>query len=275
MTDKPNLPQHPTADWLTIDDPWVGLRAFTPARIALGRSGSSMPTREVLKISLAHAMARDAVHRPLDAEGLERRLAASGWNHIRVSSRAGNRGSYLVRPDLGRRLDPASAKRLQDFINARRPPELVFVVGDGLSPLAVDRYAVALLDATRTLLGAATEVPVVIAEQARVALGDEVAESLGARLVAVVIGERPGLSSQDSLGVYLTYAPRIGTPDSRRNCISNIRAEGLVIPAAAAKLAWFITTALSRGMTGVSLKDESGNPSVPPGHGSTLKFPSE
>lgn len=258
MSEKPTPPLAALPAKPISDDPWGELKAFTPARIALGRSGAGMPTREVLKISLAHALARDAVHRPLDTDGLEARLSASGWHPVRVSSRAGKRDIYLARPDLGRRLHPADAEKLGDLAEARRPPEIVFVIGDGLSPLAVDRYAPALLDATRPLLSAGTDAPVVIAEQARVALGDEVAEIFGARLVAVLIGERPGLSSHDSLGVYLTYAPRIGTADSKRNCISNIRAEGLAIPAAAAKLAWFLSNALARGMTGVELKDESG-----------------
>ena len=264
MSDEKLPPQGASGSDLSIADGWTGLKRYTPARIALGRSGASMPTREVLNISLSHALARDAVHQPLDAAGLDAKLAASGWDHLHVASRAGDRSTYLVRPDLARRLDAASVESLRAKVEAKRPPDIVFVIGDGLSPLAVDRYAAELLDATRPLLPIGQDAPVVIAEQARVALGDEVAEIFGARLVVVLIGERPGLSSHDSLGIYLTHAPRIGTPDSARNCISNVRAKGLVIPAAASKLAWFIKAALDRGVTGVALKDESSAPDALP-----------
>jgi ethanolamine ammonia-lyase small subunit len=239
-----------------VADPWTMLRGLTPARIALGRAGASLPTDEVLRFGVAHALARDAVHQPLDAERLEADLRAHGFETARVHSRARDRRMYLLRPDLGRSLWPDSA----DALRARRGAgvDVCLVVADGLSSAAAQRHAVPLLAALRE---AARErwatAPVVIAEQARVALGDEIGEILGARLAAILIGERPGLSSPDSLGVYLTYAPRVGRNDGERNCISNVRPEGLPYREAARKMAWLVDAALRRRLTGVELKDES------------------
>lgn len=233
------------------EDPWLHLRSWTGARIALGRTGSSLPTAEVLRFQLAHAQARDAVHCPFQAEAMARTLAQEGYRALGVHSAAADRRSYLLRPDLGRRLDEPSRTRLQQ---APAAPELAVVVADGLSAQAVHRHALPLLAYLRQGLAADWErTPVVVASQARVALGDEVAVALRARLVAVLIGERPGLSSTDSLGIYLTWAPRIGSLDSERNCISNVRPEGLHYPEAARQLAGLVALARRLGLTGVKL----------------------
>ena len=229
-----------------LPDPWAALRAHTPARIALGRAGNSLPTKEVLAFGLAHAKSRDAVHHALDVEKLMREL---GDHHpIGVRSAAGDRATYLRRPDLGRKLDsPLSG-------NA----EVVVAIEDGLSAVAVQTHAVPLLDELKKLSERWQSVPVVVATQGRVALGDAIGERMKAKLVVVLIGERPGLSSPDSLGVYLTYAPRVGRTDAERNCISNIRPQGLGYAEAARRLDWLASAALARGVTGIGLKDESG-----------------
>ncbi len=234
------------------------LRHLTPARVALGLAGASLPTKALLEFALDHARARDAVHAAFDADGLIEGLAGLGLNPIRVSSRAPGRKDYLARPDLGRRLDDDSKARLTS--HPGRPGGLVIVIGDGLSPGAVNTHAMALL---RKLLpqvavdgiGVARAVA---ATGARVALGDEIGEMLGSRMTVMLIGERPGLSAADSLGVYLTFAPSVGTTDERRNCVSNIHGAGLGYDEAAAKIAWLIREGLARGLTGISLKDESG-----------------
>ncbi|MCJ2053528.1 ethanolamine ammonia-lyase subunit EutC [Methylobacterium sp. J-070] len=235
---------------------WARLAALTPARIGLGRAGSGLPTREVLRFGLDHAQARDAVHAPLDSEALARDIAALGFPTLSVASRAPDRAAYLRRPDLGRRLDPADRAALK---GPKRASDLAIVVADGLSARAVHANAAPLLAAFGPLAERAAWrlAPVVIARQARVALGDEIGEALGARAVAVLIGERPGLSSPDSLGIYLTFGPRPGRSDAERNCISNVRAAGLPHDLAAFRLAWLLTRALSLGLTGVALKDES------------------
>lgn len=240
-----------------IVQPWQALRRHTPARIALGRCGVSQPTAPQLAFQLAHAQARDAVHRQLDIEPLERGLAALGLATLRLHSAAADRPIYLQRPDLGRRLDEASQQRL-----AARPrgtaAELAIVIADGLSALAVERHALPLVEALRTRLGTDWRLaPVALVEQGRVAIGDPIGAALGARLVAVLIGERPGLSSPDSLGIYLTWEPRPGRSDAQRNCISNVRPEGLAIGEAARRLAWLLEAARTRGLSGVGLKDES------------------
>ncbi|KQP37053.1 ethanolamine ammonia-lyase subunit EutC [Pseudorhodoferax sp. Leaf274] len=237
-------------------DPWQDWRAATPARLALGRAGQGMPTDETLRFGWAHAMARDAIHAALDTDALAAELQAGGWDTRTVRSRAADRTSYLRRPDLGRQLDADDADRLR--AGAAQGCDLCLVVGDGLSSLAVARHAVPLLAALRTQLPAGLRTgPVVIATQARVALADEVGEALGARVAAILIGERPGLSSPDSLGLYLTHGPGRGRHDAQRNCISNIRPQGLGYDAAAFKLGWLLREALRRGLTGVELKDES------------------
>lgn len=240
-----------------IKDPWRDLSVLTSARIALGRVGASLPTQEVLKFSLAHARARDAVHAEFDAEGLGREIEALGWPTLQVASAAPDRTTYLRRPDLGRCLDEAGRVALSDI--QRSGFDIAIVVADGLSASAVHRQAGPLLAAFKPYAMRAgwKLAPIILAQQARVALGDEIGALLRARLTILLVGERPGLSSADSLGVYLTYAPRRGRNDAERNCISNIRQVGLTPERAAFKLAWLVDQALTRGLTGVALKDES------------------
>ena len=236
-------------------DHWAALRKHTPARIALGRAGDSLPTRAMLEFGLAHAQARDAVHHAWDAAGLGRSLQSAGFETLVVHSAAPDRGRYVLRPDLGARLDPDSRRHL---IASRRspPPDLLFVLADGLSPLAVERHGLPLLQAIRPYLGATQAGPIVIAEQARVALGDEIGELLGARQVVVVIGERPGLSAADSIGLYLTFNPRVGLSNADRNCISNVRPAGLDFATAAMKLLALVGGAIRLGRSGIDLKEE-------------------
>ena len=236
-------------------DHWVGLRKYTPARIALGRAGDSLPTRAVLDFGLAHAQARDAVHHAWDAAVLGQSLRAAGFATVAAHSSAPDRSHYLRRPDLGARLDPDSRRRL---IDGRRspPPDLLFVLADGLSPLAAERHGLPLLQAIRPHLGGMQTGPIVIAEQARVALGDEIGELLGARQVVMVIGERPGLSAADSLGLYLTFNPRGGLSNADRNCISNVRPAGLDFATAAMKLLALVGGAIRLGRSGIELKEE-------------------
>ncbi|WP_110877392.1 ethanolamine ammonia-lyase subunit EutC [Franconibacter helveticus] len=246
---------------MSTHDAWRLLRQFTDARIALGRSGASLPTREVLKFGLAHAQARDAIHQPFDSERLRGELEALGLETLTVHSAAADRDTYLHRPDLGRRLNDESRRLLE---RRKGRADLLLVIGDGLSSHAVHRQAVgmirALLPYIETL--GLTLAPVVLAHQSRVALGDDIGDALGAQAVAILIGERPGLSSPDSLGVYLTWKPARSRIESERNCISNIRPEGLPWEAAAFKLAWLLEQAFLRRLTGVKLKDESDNPAL-------------
>ena len=241
-------------------DPWIALRRHTPARISLGRAGTSLPTHEVLRFAAAHALARDAVHLPLDVVPLLAALGASnGREPVQVTSRAGSRVEYLTRPDLGRQLAPASRELLQ----ADGAVGLCIVIGDGLSAIAAQRHALPLV---AELAGAGvTADRLVVATQARVALGDEIGERLGASLVLMLLGERPGLSSPDSLGAYLTWAPRPGRADSERNCVSNIRPEGLALPQAAARIAWLVHESRRRRVTGIGLKDDSEVPALDAG----------
>lgn len=232
----------------TRPDPWTRLRAATSARIGLERAGDALCTRDVLAFQLAHGRARDAVHAPLAVDAL---AAALPGEPMIVRSRAPDRATYLRRPDLGRRLDPVCRDALPAGDH-----DVVFVVADGLSATGVQRHAAPLLLACLARLGDWRIAPVVIATQARVALGDEIGACLGARLCAILIGERPGLSVADSLGVYLTYAPRVGRRDSERNCLSNIHPAGLGYDAAAEKLVWLMKEARTRGLTGVALKDD-------------------
>ncbi|MDM0058001.1 ethanolamine ammonia-lyase subunit EutC [Variovorax fucosicus] len=252
MADEPPSP--------VTASPWGAWHAATPARLALGRAGAGMPTDETLRFGWAHAMARDAIHAALDADALANALRDQGWETMHAHSRADDRVTYLRRPDLGRQLDADDAARLRNHERggAARDIDVCIVVGDGLSSLAVARHAAPLLAALRPQLPPDTRfAPVVVATQARVALADEIAECFDARLSVMLIGERPGLSSPDSLGIYLTHAPRRGRHDAERNCISNVRPEGLSYGAAAFKLAWLMREALRRGLSGVDLKDES------------------
>lgn len=240
-----------------VSDFWKNLSRTTQARIALGRAGASLPTQEVLNFSLAHARARDAVHTPFDRDKVADEIRALGFETIFVESSAPDRASYLRRPDWGRTLSPASRTLLAGRKEAAC--DLAIIVADGLSATAVHSQTAPLLAAFKPYIARAgwRVAPVVIASQARVALGDEIGVLLSARAVILLVGERPGLSSPDSLGIYLTYDPRAGRNDGERNCISNVRDEGLSHDLAAFKLAWLVDQALKRQLTGVALKDES------------------
>lgn len=237
-------------------NPWRQLRQFTQARIALGRTGASLPTQALLEFGLAHAQARDAVHTEFNQTALLEQLHAAAWSTVSVHSAATDRYHYLRRPDLGRSLNSTSRTRLQ-ALQLAPAPELVFIIADGLSSIAPLRHAVPLLQMLRPALNDWRVAPVIVAEQARVALGDDVGELLGAEMVVMLIGERPGLSSPDSLGLYLTYAPRVGRTDADRNCISNVRLEGLSYAAAAHKLLYLMNSARQLQLSGVALKDDS------------------
>lgn len=239
-------------------DPWSALRRFTDARIALGRAGVSLPTQALLAFNLSHAQARDAVHTPLDTATLRRELDNRALDSIEVASAAPNREQYLRRPDLGRMLDTQSVAHLEQHVaSSESRPDLVFVIADGLSSNAAALHAIPLIDRTIARLQGWHVGSIVVATQARVAIGDPIGELMQAGMVAVLIGERPGLSSPASLGVYLTYRPTVGRSDAERNCISNVRPEGLGYDAAAFKLAHLLEGARDRKLTGVALKDES------------------
>lgn len=240
-------------------DPWSSFKQFTPARIALGRAGISLPTREVLGFTLAHAQARDAIHIPLDTVSLVDQLCADGWHSpLVLHSKARDRHEYLLRPDLGRRLDEASLAALAEWRPNHSRPDLALVIGDGLSALGIQLHVVPLLSAIRDALRDTCSLcPPVVVKQARVAVADEVGQALDARMVAIVVGERPGLSSPDSIGIYLTHSPVVGRTDAQRNCISNVRPAGLDVRMAAHKLAWLVQEGRRLGLTGVGLKDQS------------------
>src|ERR1700686_877051 len=234
------------------------LRDLTPARVGLGRAGASMPTKALLEFTLDHARARDAVHAAFDVPGIISGLNALGLAAFDVSSRARNRKDYLRRPDLGRTLDEASQHLLEsrNFGSCR----LAIVVGDGLSPSAVNAHTVELVRSLipRLALDGIEIDQAVVASGARVALGDEIGAILRPRMIVMLIGERPGLSAPDSLGAYLAFAPKVGLADAMRNCVSNIHAAGLGYDEAALRIAWLVREGLAREITGVALKDESG-----------------
>lgn len=249
---------------LVVDNPWAALRRFTAARIALGRTGVSQPTAPQLAFQLAHARARDAVHQALDvaplASGLE---ALCGQPALALHSAAASRHIYLQRPDLGRRLDDASRAVLQQQPGIAGGYDLALVVADGLSALAIEQNVLPFLRSLTARLAAEswTLAPPVVVQQGRVAVGDEVGQLLGARAVLVLIGERPGLGSPDSMGLYLTWAPRVGLTDASRNCISNVRPAGLSYEAAAFKLHYLLAQSRRRQLSGVMLKDETSDES--------------
>ncbi|SEL59865.1 Ethanolamine ammonia-lyase light chain [Blastococcus sp. DSM 46786] len=233
---------------ITGSDPWAVLRGATRARVALGRAGDGLPTARELEFRLAHAVARDAVHTPLDPALV--RAGLDGVPVVEVRSAAADRAEYLQRPDLGRRLAPGCAL-------PRADADVAVVLADGLSPRAVHEHGAALTRALLDRLAGWSVGPVVLAAQARVALGDEIGAALGARVVLVLIGERPGLSSADSLGVYLTWDPRPGRADSERNCVSNVRPpHGLGCAEAAEVVVRLLASARELGASGVALKDE-------------------
>jgi ethanolamine ammonia-lyase small subunit len=255
-----DLPAHPPGN-VGPADPFARLRAMTSARVALGRSGAGLPTRPLLEFQRDHALARDAVHTPFDPGRVADAVAPRPV--LTVASRAADRGVYLRRPDLGRRLDLAGTAALTpgDW-------DLAVVIADGLSAPAVHAHAAPVAARLFDRLVGWRVAPVVLASMARVALGDEIGARLGARMVVVLIGERPGLSAPDSLGAYLTWNPAVGRLDSERNCVSNIRPpHGLSYDAAADTLDWLIRAARERCLTGVGLKDASTGaapPRLPP-----------
>ena len=261
-------------------NPWAALRQFTDARIALGRSGVSLPTSAHLAFQLAHAQARDAVHRSLDAPALSAQLSAA-WPDLpglvlQLHSAATDRNHYLQRPDLGRRLDIASRDLLahSDGTLEERPFDVAFVIADGLSALAIEQNSAQFLAALhQRMVGEDWKVaPLCVVRQARVAIGDEIGQALGAKVVVVLIGERPGLSSPDSMGLYLTWMPRVGLTDASRNCISNVRPAGLVVEEAAYKLHFLLAESRHRKLSGVELKDETATAATAlnAGHGNFL-----
>ena len=241
-------------------NPLLELRRLTPARIALGRTGTSMPTSAQLDFQYAHAQARDAVHLPFDHAGLSSQLAERGRASLLLHSAATDRNSYLQRPDLGRKLSDESAQALRDYALANPGGvDLAIVVADGLSALAVHRHTLPFLERMEEQIvnDGWSVSPVILVEQGRVAVADEIGELVGARMVVILIGERPGLSSPDSLGLYFTYNPKVGLTDAYRNCISNVRLEGLSYGMAAHRLLYLMREACRRQLSGVNLKDEA------------------
>jgi ethanolamine ammonia-lyase small subunit len=245
-----------------VSNPWSSLRRFTPAHIGLGRAGVSVPTATQLAFAVAHARARDAVHDALDIAQVRAALTALGLESLSVHSAAPDRHTYLQRPDLGRQLDVASQRALDSLGLPYRSDrfDLAFAIVDGLSSRAIHRHATVLLRGVLAGLDAGalpwTVAPVAVVEQGRVAVGDAIGEALRARLMVVLIGERPGLSAPDSLGAYVTWEPRQGRTDAERNCLSNIRPEGLTYPEATARLLALLGEARRREVSGVTLKDE-------------------
>lgn len=231
------------------------LREFTSARVNLGRSGVSLPTAELLKLHAAEVRAREAVRSPLDVQHLGRELAGITDGLVFVQSEASDRATYLRRPDLGRRLSPDSR---QSLLKHTGRYDVVFAIADGLSSIAVHRHARRLLESLLPLLGKEWQLaPLVVVEQGRVAIADEIGETLGASLSVLLVGERPGLSASDSLGVYLTWNPRTGVTDAARNCLSNIREEGLEYGVAAHRLAFLMKESRERKLSGVALKENA------------------
>jgi ethanolamine ammonia-lyase small subunit len=241
-------------------NPLLELRRLTPARIALGRTGTSMPTSAQLDFQYAHAQARDAVHLPFDSAGLSAQLTEIGRDSLLLHSAATNRDSYLQRPDLGRKLSDESAHTLRTYAAANPGGiDLVIVVADGLSALAVHRHTLPFLARLEEQVQAEgwSVAPVMLVEQGRVAVADEIGELMGVKMTVILIGERPGLSSPDSLGLYFTYNPKVGLTDAYRNCISNVRLEGLSYGMAAHRLLYLMREACRRQLSGVNLKDEA------------------
>jgi ethanolamine ammonia-lyase small subunit len=235
-------------------DHWSNLKKFTDARIALGRSGCSLPTKAHLEFQLAHARARDSVHSKLNIDKLIQEISNLGLSGIKINSMATDRLTYLKRPDLGRKLSDESKKIL---LLEKKNFDLTIIVGDGLSAKAAQNQVIPLLNELLPKLKETWKLSsVCIVEGARVAIGDEIGEILQSQIILVLIGERPGLSSPDSLGAYITYNPKIGKNDSERNCVSNIRPEGLDFIAASKKIFYLLNEAITRKITGIGLKDE-------------------
>lgn len=240
-----------------IPDAWESLKAFTSARIALGRTGVATPLKEVLDFRMCHAHARDAVYSSLEIDKLEEALQQFQLPIILVTSKASDRKGYLQRPDLGRNLDDASTNNLKN--ESSYSVDVVIIIADGLSATAINKHAVQLLKKLIPYLKQSilTIAPIVIAQQGRVAIADEIGSLLNAKLSLILIGERPGLSSPDSMGAYITYNPSSGTTDESRNCVSNIRPEGLGYELAAEKIATLIKASLQLKLSGILLKDDN------------------
>jgi ethanolamine ammonia-lyase small subunit len=238
-------------------DPLLSLKEFTAARIAIGRVGTSIPLKESLEFKLAHAHARDAVYSVLDSDGLLTKLREFNLPVLHLHSKAAGRHKYLKRPDLGRQLDEESAQQLIEYSSGY---DVAIIIADGLSAAAVNENAFALLQLLLPMLSSAklNIAPLCLAEQARVAIGDDIGYGLKAKFSIILIGERPGLSAADSMGAYLTYNPRPGLTDESRNCISNIRPQGLTHKPAANKMFYLIIEAFKRKLSGVELKDNAG-----------------
>ena len=233
------------------------LRSLTSARVGLGRCGSSLPTREVLRFQAAHALARDAVHCSLDIAGMSREIEAGGWKVAALHSEAPDRTTYLRRPDLGRKLSAESRALLE-----HEPADLAIVIADGLSAMAVHRHAVGLLRELLPHCAGWSILPMFLVEQGRVAISDDIGAATGARMVLMLIGERPGLSSPDSLGAYLTFDAKPGCTDAQRNCLSNIHSAGVSYQEAAQRIWWLMGVARRIGGTGFLLKEGTGHSSV-------------
>jgi len=247
---------------MTERDPWTVLSQYTDARIARGHCGVSLPTREVLAFRLSHARAADAVMHEPDFDDLSSRFSAVAGNIMRVQSRVGGKDEYLKRPDLGRRLSEDSAAVISRSAEGTSPL-ICLTLADGLSGLALESHAEAFLRAFLPLIDDLRPRVVCLARYARVALSDEIGQLAGAALSLILIGERPGLSSPDSLGLYMTHSPRVGNTDEKRNCISNIRPGGLAPERAAVKAEWLVRRSLELSLSGVGLKDEQHSGYVP------------
>jgi len=239
------------------DDLLSPLKEFTAARIAIGRTGVSIPTKQSLQADLAHAHARDAVYSVLAVDELSEALKQFGLPVIRLHSKADNRAEYLQRPDLGRKLKKLSANQVKELTGDY---DMVIIIADGLSATAVNHHVVPLLQTLIPLLASSNLkiAPICLLEQGRVASGDKVAHLLNAKLSLMLIGERPGLSAADSVGAYLTYDPKPGLTDESRNCISNIRPKGLPAKLAAKKIFYLVQEAFRLKLSGVALKDNQG-----------------
>jgi ethanolamine ammonia-lyase small subunit len=248
----------------SAEDPWRILTQFTPARIALGRAGMSLPTAAHLDFQLAHALARDAVAVPLDFSELEQAMQQQGYETLLLQTQADTHQAYLQRPDLGRLLNPISADCLRQAALQRTAPDIAVIVADGLSSKAIEGHAEPFL---RLLIPQLHDsgyamAPICLVKHGRVAIGDAIAEMLSARLCVVLIGERPGLSSPDSMGIYFTYRAKSGSTDAERNCISNIHRHGLSYRQALQKLCYLLGKADRLGYSGVHLKDESAGTAI-------------
>lgn len=272
------VPSVPAVPPPVTEDPWAELRRFTDARIGLGRCGVSLPVSSWLDFRLAHARARDAVSAPLDADAVQRALADHGLAWLRLSSAVADKDEFLTRPDKGRRLSVESRRILDGYREAHPGPDadLCVVISNGLSARAVHEnaapFAALFLDHAREAGLSAT--PVALVENGRVAVGDETAALLGARMAVVLIGERPGLSSPHSLGVYMTYAPAPGCTDEARNCISNVRSGGLSVAEGVRKLCYLVEAAFARRLSGVHLKDDMTDAYLPFAERRALRRPS-